>query len=186
MLNAGLLDYADCVGAHHNGYNTPPDVPYDRVGEFPEVETAQFRGPYDDPRPFWSFYSTLNRYAERVAQADPSMKLCVTEFGWASSEGYDAVPAGFEFALDNTLQEQADYIVQAFQSDARLWRCVAGILVQLRFWQQRKRTYRRPGTLQHRRHERHSPPRVRGSRCHGKATLIEGSGNHHWYQERGS
>ena len=45
----------------------------------------------------------------------PNMKLCVTEFGWASSEGYDAPPEGFEFALDNTLDEQAQYIVQAYQ-----------------------------------------------------------------------
>jgi hypothetical protein len=114
MLEAGLLDYTDCVGAHHNGYNTPPDLPYDQVGSFEEAGTATFRGPYNDPRPFWSFYSTLERYAQRVQEADPDMKLCVTEFGWASSEGYDEVPPGFEFALDNTLQEQADYIVQAF------------------------------------------------------------------------
>ena len=39
----------------------------------------------------------------------------VTEFGWASSEGYDAPPEGFGFAVDNTLEEQAEYIVQAFQ-----------------------------------------------------------------------
>ncbi|MEZ4515589.1 MAG: hypothetical protein R3C44_01700 [Chloroflexota bacterium] len=41
--------------------------------------------------------------------------MCITEFGWASSEGYSEIPTGFEFALDNTLQEQADYIVQAYQ-----------------------------------------------------------------------
>jgi hypothetical protein len=39
----------------------------------------------------------------------------VTEFGWPSSEGYDTYPQGFEFAQDNTLEEQAQYIVQAFQ-----------------------------------------------------------------------
>jgi hypothetical protein len=41
--------------------------------------------------------------------------LCVTEFGWASSEGYGPPPPGFEFALDNTLEEQAEYIVKAYQ-----------------------------------------------------------------------
>jgi hypothetical protein len=50
-----------------------------------------------------------------VQAVDPNMKLCVTEFGWASSEGYDEIPTGFEFARDNTLQEQADYIVQAYR-----------------------------------------------------------------------
>ncbi len=46
---------------------------------------------------------------------DPTKKLCVTEFGWASTEGYSEYPEGFGFAEDNTLQEQADYIVRAFQ-----------------------------------------------------------------------
>ena len=54
--------------------------------------------------------------AQKVQAVDPNKKLCVTEFGWATSEGYDAPPQGFEFALDNTLQEQADYLVQAFQT----------------------------------------------------------------------
>jgi hypothetical protein len=57
----------------------------------------------------------LDTYAEKIEAIDPNKKLCVTEFGWASSEGYDTYPIGFEFAQDNTLQEQADYIVQAFQ-----------------------------------------------------------------------
>jgi hypothetical protein len=42
------------------------------------------------------------------------MKLCVTEFGWATTEGYDTYPQGFEFARDNSLEEQATYLVQAF------------------------------------------------------------------------
>jgi hypothetical protein len=42
-------------------------------------------------------------------------KLCVTEFGWATTEGFGGTPPGFGFAEDNTLQEQADWIVQAFQ-----------------------------------------------------------------------
>jgi hypothetical protein len=50
-----------------------------------------------------------------VQAAAPDMKLCVTEFGWASSEGYDQVPEGFGFALDNTLEEQADFVVQGFR-----------------------------------------------------------------------
>ena len=57
----------------------------------------------------------MDGYVERVRAYSPDMKLCVTEFGWASSEGYSAAPEGFGFALDNTLQEQADYLVQAYQ-----------------------------------------------------------------------
>ncbi|HRO25039.1 MAG TPA: cellulase family glycosylhydrolase, partial [Promineifilum sp.] len=113
-LAAGMLNYADCVGAHHNGYNIGPDVAYDQAGASPKAATATFRGPFDNPHHSWSFYTTLNTYADKVQAVDPNKKLCVTEFGWAISEGYAEYPVGFEFALDNTLQDQATYITQAF------------------------------------------------------------------------
>jgi hypothetical protein len=113
-LAAGMLNYADCVGAHHNGYNIAPDVAFDAASAEPESATALFRGPFANPHHSWSFFTTINTYADKVQAVDPNMKLCVTEFGWASTEGYTEFPEGFEFAQDNTLQEQADYIVQAF------------------------------------------------------------------------
>ncbi len=114
-LAAGLLDHADCVGAHHNGYNIPPDVPFDQAPNLPEAATAVFRGPFDNPHHSWSMKTTFDTYAEKIQAIDPTAKLCVTEFGWASSEGYETAPTGFEFANDNTLEEQAQYITQAYQ-----------------------------------------------------------------------
>lgn len=114
-LAAGLLTYADCVGVHHNGYNIAPDVTFDAAGSTTEAAAASFRGPFDNPHHSWSFKTTIDTYAQMVQAVDPAKKLCVTEFGWASSEGYAEIPTGFEFARDNTLQEQADYIVQAFR-----------------------------------------------------------------------
>lgn len=112
MIAAGLLDYCDCVGAHHNGINMPPNVAWDEGYNDP---TAQFRGPFDNPHHSWSFKSTLWGYHDRIVAAGRNTPLCVTEFGWASAEGFDGYPTGFEFALDNTLQEQAEWDVQAFQ-----------------------------------------------------------------------
>jgi hypothetical protein len=109
MVSHGFLSYADCVGIHHNGYNIPPDVAWD---EDYVDDTAVFRGFWDSPHPSWSFQSTMWRYHEAV---DGTRPLCVTEFGWASSEGLNGYPTGFEFAQDNTLQEQALYTVEAFQ-----------------------------------------------------------------------
>lgn len=114
-LAAGMLNYADCVGVHHNGYNIGPDVAYDQTGSSPKAATATFRGPFDNPHHSWSFKTTIDTYAQKVQAYDPNKKLCVTEFGWASSEGYDQFPPGFEFAQDNTLEDQANYIVQAYQ-----------------------------------------------------------------------
>ncbi|MFO7742553.1 MAG: cellulase family glycosylhydrolase [Anaerolineae bacterium] len=112
MIEFGALDYCDCVGAHHNGINMPPDVDWDDGHDDP---TAQFRGPFDNPHHSWSFKSTLWGYHERIQAAGSDTPLCVTEFGWASAEGFDGHPPGFEFALDNTLEEQARWNVQAFQ-----------------------------------------------------------------------
>jgi hypothetical protein len=115
MLAAGLLDYADCVGAHHNGYNIGPAVTANGAPSDPEAATAVFRGPFNSPHHSWSFATTLATYAEKIQAIDPAKKLCVTEFGWASVEGYDSYPQNFEFALDNTLEEQAQFIVEAFE-----------------------------------------------------------------------
>lgn len=114
-LAAGLLNYADCVGAHHNGYNIGPDVAFDQTGATAEAGTAVFRGPFDNIHHSWSFKTTIDTYAAKIQAIDPNKKLCVTEFGWASSEGYDQYPTGFEFAQDNTLEEQAQFITQAYQ-----------------------------------------------------------------------
>jgi len=112
MIDAGFLNYADCVGAHHNGYNMPPDVAWDEGYDDP---TAIFRGPFDSPHHSWSFKSTLFGYHDMIVAAGRDTPLCVTEFGWATSEGFDGTPVGFEFADDNTLEEQAQWDVEAFQ-----------------------------------------------------------------------
>ena len=117
LIAAGVLNYIDCYGAHHNGINIGPNVPYDRV---PNDPTAQYRGPYDNPHHSWSFYSTLNTYANKIAAAGSTIPLCVTEFGWAVTEDLDlssvggTIP-GFGFANDNTLAEQSQYLVEAIQ-----------------------------------------------------------------------
>jgi hypothetical protein len=110
LIAAGMLNYADCVGAHHNGINVSPDYTWDNV---PNDPTAQYRGPFDNPHHSWSFRSTLETYASKIALAGGDQGLCVTEFGWPSAEGLDGVPQGFEFALDNTLEEQRDFTVAA-------------------------------------------------------------------------
>jgi len=112
MIDAGFLNYADCVGVHHNGYNMPPDVAWDEGYNDP---LATYRGPFDSPHHSWSFKSTLFGYHDMIVAAGRDTPLCVTEFGWATSEGYDGTPQGFEFALDNTLEEQAQWDVEAFQ-----------------------------------------------------------------------
>ncbi|MCA9886111.1 MAG: hypothetical protein H6670_04775 [Anaerolineaceae bacterium] len=110
MIAAGMLDYADCVGSHVNGFNIGPAEAYNEVVNDP---TAQFRGPFDNPHHSWSFRSTLEGYRNRIVAANYDVPLCVTEFGWAVGEDLEGVPEGFGFALDNTLAEQASWIPEA-------------------------------------------------------------------------
>ncbi|MBC7872264.1 MAG: hypothetical protein H7Y09_15575 [Chitinophagaceae bacterium] len=114
LIAANMLTYVDCVGVHHNGYNISPSVEWDNV---PNDPSAQFRGPFDNPHHSWSFRSTLQTYANKVQQQDPEMRLCITEFGWATVEGLaEGYPTGFEFALDNTLQEQSEWTIEALNN----------------------------------------------------------------------
>jgi hypothetical protein len=111
MIAAGVLNYIDCFGVHHNGYNLSPLY---RWNEVPPNPNALFRGPFDNPHHSWSFRSTLETYYNKIAVAGrPDMKLCITEFGWASVEELDGYPQNFEFAVDNSLADQRDYTIQA-------------------------------------------------------------------------
>lgn len=112
MIEAGMLNYADCVGAHHNGLNVSPQYTWDNL---PNDASATFRGPWETPHHSWSFRSTLATYANKIRLADGDQKLCVTEFGWPSSEGMSGYPSGFEFARDNTLKEQEEWTIQALE-----------------------------------------------------------------------
>ena len=97
---------------------------------------AMFRGPFDAPHHSWSFDSTIWGYRNRIENAGYYTPICVTEFGWAASEGLEGCcHEAFAFAYDNTAQEQADWDVQAFQL-MREWGIVrVAILWNLNFSQ---------------------------------------------------
>lgn len=111
MIELDFLNYSDCVGAHHNGYNIGPDVLAEEAPNTSQAATAQFRGPFDNVHHSWSFKTTLWGYHDMMQGQLP---LCVTEFGWASSEGLGVVPTHYEFTGDNTEQEQATWITEAY------------------------------------------------------------------------
>lgn len=113
LLNLGMLDIVDCVGINHHGYNIDSNAIWDIV---PNDETAIFRGVFDNRHPSWSFRSTLEIYADKIQSLGDNTPLCVTQFGWGSSEGLDDIPLGYEFFLDNTRQEQADWMVEALNN----------------------------------------------------------------------
>lgn len=114
MVAAGATKYMDCVGVHVNALRVPP--------------SAGLGGEYDSlfspPHHSWYFKDTLLGY-----QSITGKPACVTEFGVATQEGVGTV-AGFEWAADNTQQEQADWVAEGM-SLCRQWGCRLMILWNL-------------------------------------------------------
>jgi hypothetical protein len=96
MVSAGAEQYLDCVGIHYNEGILPPD--------------ATSGDPRGNPNHYTRYYSTMvNLYAH----AFPNKPLCFDELGYLSSEGYDPLPPGFDWAQQVTVQNQADWLAQA-------------------------------------------------------------------------
>ncbi|MGQ9553858.1 MAG: glycosyl hydrolase family 18 protein [Anaerolineae bacterium] len=109
MYQNGLRNYCDGVGAHPSGYNVPPDADWRTVVD----DKAIFRGPFDNRHHSWSFRATMEGYRNiAVTYGDSGKRIWPTEFGWASSP---SPVANYEYAADNTLEEQAAWTVMAYQ-----------------------------------------------------------------------
>jgi hypothetical protein len=99
---------ADVIGTHPGGQNNPPDSR--RAGD-----------PGNDPG--WD--NSGEFYFRRIEEVRQVMletgygdrQIWLTEFGWATQNN----TPGYEYGADNTLDEQAQYIVRAFQIGRREW-----------------------------------------------------------------
>jgi hypothetical protein len=99
-------DYFDALGVHVAGSNNPPDTIWP-----------------DNPGPDgWTDHTShYFRHLEQIrgimeAYGFGEKSVWITEFGWASTENITPVAApGYEYAYQNSEQEQAEYIVRAFE-----------------------------------------------------------------------
>ncbi len=122
MYAAGLKNVSDAIGAHPSGYNCPADGDWQTITD----PTASFRGPFDNRHHSWCFRGTMEGYRNvMVANGDNAKTIWPTEFGWAVSSNPQA---GYEYARDNTPQEQAQWIVQAYQQ-AKAWGWVGSMFL---------------------------------------------------------
>lgn len=109
MYQNGLKDVCDAIGAHPSGYNVPPDADW-QTWERPGL---MFTGPVTNRHHSWSFRATMEGYRNiAVKYGDTEKTIWPTEFGWASSS---SPIKNYEYAGDNTLQQQAEYTVKAYQ-----------------------------------------------------------------------
>lgn len=105
MYAAGLANYPDVgIGVHPFGWANPPDA-----------VCCGTRGWDDDPHFF--FMETINAYRNiMVSNNHGGNKLWVTEFGWATWDGFPGdPPAGSEWMRFTDKWAQANYTMRAFQ-----------------------------------------------------------------------
>ncbi|MBI4301079.1 MAG: beta-galactosidase [Chloroflexi bacterium] len=109
MYQAGMQGYFDAVAAHPSGYNNPPDdgPSQNSTGTNLDGYTSTFKG-------HWSFYYRNFENYRRIMEefGDANKQIWFTEFGWASSPN---PYSEYAYAQDNTEEEQARYLVSAFE-----------------------------------------------------------------------
>ncbi len=96
MANAGVANYADCIGVHYNEGILPP--------------SAQGGDPRSE-HPTRYLIPMLRRVAWPFRNAD--IPMCMTEVGYLSPEGYGPLPQGFAWASTTSVSEQAAWLSQA-------------------------------------------------------------------------
>jgi spore germination protein YaaH len=112
MYANGAKGYFDVLGAHPSGYNCPALGDWQTVTPQEAGADPGF-GTFSNRHHSWCFRGTMEGYRNvMVANGDSGKGIAPTEFGWAVSGNPQP---GYEYARDNTLEEQALWITQAYQ-----------------------------------------------------------------------
>ena len=114
LYAAGMKDYCDAVGAHPSGYNCPATADWQTVTpEEAGIGEPHFWGPFNNRHHSWCFRGTMEGYRNVMLKyGDGNKTIWATEFGWAVSS---SPVVNYEYAADNTLEKQAQYLVEAYQ-----------------------------------------------------------------------
>ncbi|MEP7292229.1 MAG: hypothetical protein ABI835_10615 [Chloroflexota bacterium] len=97
MAQAGAANYMDCIGAHYNEGILPPN----QTSGDPRGSSSYYT------RYFWGM---VNTYYNAFHGA---RRVCFTEFGYLTPEGFPPLPGSFGWAQDVTLTQQASWLDQA-------------------------------------------------------------------------
>ncbi len=107
MIDAGVGDLVDAIGAHPYGAANPPD---ERA-----ADPAHLRSSYN-AHPSFFFLDTLEDYHQIMSSANITQPIWITEFGWPSIEKFGKVDtAGWDYARDVTEADQAAYLLRAIE-----------------------------------------------------------------------
>jgi hypothetical protein len=101
LANAGVVNYADCIGVHYN------------EGILPPIQQG------GDPRDNYpTRYFPLMTQRAAAPFRNSGIPLCYTEIGYLSPDGYGPLPAGFEWGASTSVEEQAEWLRDAISMAA--------------------------------------------------------------------
>jgi polysaccharide biosynthesis protein PslG len=117
-FNGGLVKgYYDALSAHPSGFSNPPSCT-------PATPQCSLSGGFNNDDSFFAFTRVSEYRNVMTQQNESSKKIWFTEFGYCSNP----TPApGYEYCAYLTEQDQANFLVQAFQM-ARGLDYVAGMM----------------------------------------------------------
>ena len=114
MYQAGAAPYFDLLGVHAPGYKEPPEISPDEAAKL-----------YNGNRFFcFRHVEDIRRIMERYGDADK--QVAVLEFGWTT----DPVNSAYSWH-SVTEQQQADYLVRAYQYAKANWSPWIGPMIAL-------------------------------------------------------
>ena len=96
MAAAGAANYADCIGVHYNEGIVSPD----QTSNDPRGDSYYTR----------FYWGMVNTYYNAFGGSRP---LCFTELGYVSPEGFGPLGAGFAWAANVTVGQQAQWLGRA-------------------------------------------------------------------------
>ena len=116
MYDAGAAPYFDLLGVHGAGYKVPPETPPEVVATTPDFNN------YDPSsltlKRIYCFRHVEDMRAVMVANGDAAKRVALLEFGWTTDNR-----AGSPYSWHAvTSQQQADYLVRAYQYAIDHWR----------------------------------------------------------------
>jgi polysaccharide biosynthesis protein PslG len=118
-LNGGeAKGYYDALSAHPSGFSNPPDCT-------PQTPQCSLSGGFNNDPSFFAFTRVAQYRDLMVQNGEAAKKIWFTEFGYCSAPD---PPLGYEYCRFLTAQNQADFVVQAFQK-ARALDYVGGMML---------------------------------------------------------
>jgi hypothetical protein len=122
MYDAGAEPYFDLLGAHGAGYKVAPETDPETVANDPSLNNNDPSSP--QLRRIYCFRHVEDVRAVMVANGDADKQIVLLEFGWTTDYRVSS-PYHWHAVSD---QEQADYLVRAYQYAREHWQPWIGVM----------------------------------------------------------